>query len=118
MNAQNTLGKSYLDRKTGVSTGVSTGFYSSYSDIKTGNIIYYIDNLYNDNSDNDFAEIFSKNTTFTHKDYVDLNGVYKPYYRLTNSYNPNCLTFIADSNRIRSDLIFSSMQKRLQQKYN
>jgi hypothetical protein len=112
MNAQNTLDKSYLDRKT----GVSTGFYSSYSDIKTGNVIYYIDNI--DNSDNDFAEIFSKNTTFTHKDYVDLNGVYKPYYRLTNSYNPNCLTFIADSNRIRSDLIFSSMQKRLQQKYN
>lgn len=106
-----------------------TGFYGNYSDIRAGNILYYTD----DDLMKPFvsyAGIFPPTTSVEYEDYIDPNGIRKPHYRrLLNSgeldgkctygcrekLEPGCLTFVRDTNRVRSDLIASNLWKRNQQ---
>lgn len=96
-----------------------TGFYGNYSDIRAGNILYYTD----DDLMKPFisyAGIFPPTMSVEYEDYIDPNGIRKPHYRqLLNSrgkrLEPGCLTFVRDTNLVRSDLIASNLWRRNQQ---
>lgn len=96
-----------------------TGFYGSYSDIRAGNILYYTD----DDLMKPFisyAGIFPPTMSVEYEDYIDPNGIRKPHYRrllssCRNQLEPGCLTFVSDTNRVRSDLIAANLWRRNQQ---
>lgn len=92
---------------------IKTGYYGDYSDIRAGNITYYVDRqLMQPFVD----QIFAPTTGIEFEDYVDSNGIRKPHYRrICGLENPKCLSFVTDTQRARDDLIASNLWRRNQQ---
>ena len=100
--------------------------YRTYTDIKSGQIVYYVDKEIQDAF---FNPLFENNSTAVGTVYVDPMGSIKPQYDRIPIYNNNVLdtdnnthykgglSWIQDSCESREDLIALQMRKHNQSRY-
>ena len=94
--------------------------YRNYADIKTGQIMYYFDKSI---SGNYFNPVFVNESVAVGRNYRDPMDSYKPSYERLPVKDKNrqgykeCLSFLADTNESREDLISFQMKKMNRQKY-
>jgi hypothetical protein len=100
--------------------------YRTYTDIKSGQIVYYVDKEIQDAF---FNPLFENNSTSVGTIYVDPMGSIKPQYDRIPIYNNNLLdtdnnthykgglSWIQDSCESREDLIALQMRKHNQSRY-
>jgi len=100
--------------------------YKGYSDINSGQVLYYIDK---EIAEPFFNPLFSYRSTYSKNIYKDPMDNIKPEYIRQVPYknptvqkcaitNPYCLSWINDSTQFREDLLTTQMAKRNQQKYS
>ena len=99
--------------------------YKSYSDINSGQILYYISK---DREDTFYKPLFSREATAVGTLYKDPMGSIKPHYdRIpVEQYNPTklcgesdkyCLSFMKDTQFHREDILSRQMSKQNSQRY-
>lgn len=97
-------------------TGQNQTTYQSVSDIRLGDITYYMDPWLGQ----PFLPVIFTNTHFTKEKYIDPMGVEKSYY--TQCVNPCpekvCQSWINDSNKQREEIISRNMAKMNQTNFN
>ena len=99
--------------------------YKSYSDIKSGQILYYISK---DREDTFYKPLFSREATAVGTLYKDPMGSIKPHYdripveqynttKLCGESDKYCLSFMKDTQFHREDILSRQMSKQNTQRY-